>query len=233
MGNFLAMAAAQAGAGLIQAISSGYMAMQQKEMAERYEQEIADLEANRQAIPDLSEFIQDRSSQIQNTMANLQVSTEATRLQAEQTDQALENQRQLVLRGGFGSGGATELARQALQSKLNISAQLEQQEVRNIMLRAQGEEARQRRILQEGRRVDAARAGAAQFGFAAQESRDIAKLNRASALMGQADFAKMQYTQAALGGAGSALGAGLGAGFGGQAGSMDYTGDLNRLGFTG
>ena len=71
-----------------------------------------------------------------NQFANLQVGTAAADLQARQTDRALAAQQEAGL--VTGAGGATALAAQAAESKAGISANLQQQELQNQQLRAQG-----------------------------------------------------------------------------------------------
>jgi hypothetical protein len=180
--------------------------------------ELDALEANRQEIIDPSRNIIDRSGMIQNQMANLQVATQAAEFQAEEADVALANTLATARQTGLGAGGATALAQAALRSKRDISSSIEQQEARNILLRAQGAQAAEQRRLSEGSRVDTARMAGEQFMFAAREAREVAKLDRTSNLLDQANaraMANKQASQAALAGAiGAATGAGIGAALG-------------------
>ena len=60
-------------------------------------------------------------------------------MQIEQADISLANTLDTLRATGAGAGGATALAQAALQSKKGVSASIEQQEVQNEKLRAQGE----------------------------------------------------------------------------------------------
>ena len=100
-------------------------------------------------ITDLSGLARDLSSQVTNPYNNLQVSTAAAEMQAEETDQALANSLETMKELGAGAGGATALAMAALKSKKDVSADIQQQEAKNAELKAKGEEAA------EGRRIKA------------------------------------------------------------------------------
>ena len=76
---------------------------------------------------------------------------------------------------GAAAGGATALAQAALQSKRNVSANIEQQEVQNEKLRAQGQQYLEAQTLAEQQRQ-----------FAARERREQAQLDRYAALSDQA-----------------------------------------------
>ena len=215
---FLAMAGAQVVGGLITAYQTNRVAKEQERLARGLQSELDALEANRQEIIDPSRNIVDRSGMIQNQMANLQVATQAAEFQAEEADIALANTLATARQTGLGAGGATALAQAALRSKRDISSSIEQQEARNILLRAQGAQAAEQRRLSEGSRVDTARMAGEQFMFAAREAREVAKLDRTSNLLDQANaraMANKQASQAALAGAiGAAAGAGIGAALG-------------------
>ena len=228
---FLAMAAAQAGVGLIQGIGATRRAREFERTAGRLNTELANLEANRQDIPDLAESMVDRSAMIQNQMANLQVATQAAEFQAEEADIALANTLATARQTGLGAGGATALAQAALRSKRGISASIEQQEARNILLRAQGAQTAEARRLSEGARVDRAQMLAEQFGFQAQEARDIAKMDRLSALAQQAEARGIAQRQAAQQGFGQAFGAVLGVGAGVASGQGTLSQRLGAMGF--
>jgi len=75
-----------------------------------------------------------------NPFANLSVATQAAEMQAQQTDQALANTLDTLRATGASAGGATALARAAAQSKQGIAASIEQQEVNNEKLRAEGQQ---------------------------------------------------------------------------------------------
>jgi len=215
---FLAMAGAQVVGGLITAYQTNRVAKEQERLARGLQSELDALEANRQEIIDPSRNIVDRSGMIQNQMANLQVATQAAEFQAEEADVALANTLATARQTGLGAGGATALAQAALRSKRDISSSIEQQEARNILLRAQGAQTAEQRRLNEGERVDRAKMAGEQFTFAAREAREVAKLDRTSNLLDQANaraMANKQASQAAIAGAiGAAAGAGIGAALG-------------------
>src|SRR6056300_1147515 len=162
---FLAMAGAQVVGGLITAYQTNRVAKEQERLARGLQSELDALEANRQEIIDPSRNIIDRSGMIQNQMANLQVATQAAEFQAEEADIALANTLATVRQTGLGAGGATSLAQAALRSKRGISASIEQQEARNIMLRA------------EGARVDRLTMTGEQLAFSQEEARRMAMLD--------------------------------------------------------
>ena len=150
--------------------------------------------------------------QLSNPYANLGVATQAAEFQAEQADQALANTLDAMLRTGRGSGGATALARMALESKKGISASIEQQEANNEKLRAQGEQSRQMAVAQGEQSLQTQKAQGEQWAFAQQENRDMMDLDRLAA---QADNKRLQEQQHAqnkfnaIGNIGSSL-AGMG-----------------------
>jgi hypothetical protein len=182
-----------------------------KNEAARKAGEIADLEANRQKIPnpyanmrDLSGIAKDLSSMISNPYANLGVATQAAKMQAEEENMSLANTLDTLRATGASAGGATALAQAALQSKKGVSASIEQQESTNEKLKAQGAAEQQaakvaeaQRIQQakygEGIRMQQAQAEGIKFQYGEQESRDISKLNR---LSGQEMQAKQSAAQA-------------------------------------
>ena len=145
-------------------------AIREKEMQAQLQQ----LEMNRQDII--------------NPYSNLAVATQAAEMQAEQADISLANTLDTLAATGAGAGGATALAQAALQSKKGISASLEQQEVANEKLRAQGE-------LQ---------------AFTIQETREKQKLDRTADLLDRETMQKFQYEQDAMAAlTGAATGVGL------------------------
>ena len=107
----------------------------------------------RRGAEDFSGLAADTSDLASNTFANLQVATQAADLQAQQTDQALANTLSTIRATGAGAGGATAIAQAALQSKLGISATIEQQEARNTQLRAQGQQQVEQIRMSESRRL--------------------------------------------------------------------------------
>jgi len=121
-----------------------------------------------------------------NPFQNLQVATKAAEIKAEQTDIALANTLDSLRQTG--AGGATALAQAALASKQGIASNIEEQEITNQRLQAQGQ-------LQ----VDMARGRGQAFAFGVQEKREKQELDR---LQAQADLALAQRgvsTQAAIG----------------------------------
>ena len=135
-------------------------------------------EAQLQDVINPYDQMTDLSSLIKNPMASLQVATEAAVFQAEQADMSLANSLDQSRAFGFGGGGATALAQAALQSKRGISANIQQQEARNEMLRAQGEQGAMMARLGEGRRMQSMVAEGRAYEFNVQEGRDQAYLDR-------------------------------------------------------
>jgi hypothetical protein len=110
---------------------------------------------------------------------------------------SLANTLDTLQQTGAGAGGATALAQAALQSKKEISANIEQQEGENQKLRAQGEqnlqqlkmsEAQRLQGIQmsEAQRVQEADVAGKQFMFGVRESREIAQMDRVAGQMQQA-----------------------------------------------
>ena len=96
---------------------------------------------------------------LSNPFQNLQVATKAAEIKAEQTDIALANTLDSLRQTG--AGGATALAQAALASKQGIASDIEEQEITNQWLQAQGQ-------LQ----VDMARGRGQAFAFGVQEKRE-------------------------------------------------------------
>jgi len=191
------------------------------------EAEIQSLKDSRQTITnpyegtrDLSALAGDLSSNLSNPFASLGVATGAAEIQMEQADIALANTLDTLRSTGASAGGATALAQAALQSKKGVAANIEQQEVANEKLRAQGEQQlqglkmseqqRQQNIaISEGQRVQAADAAGQQFEFQAQENRTNSDLNRAAGKQNQAMQQESDANMArasAIGGFTSAIG---------------------------
>ena len=118
-----------------------------------------------------NENVTDLSSMLSNPFANLSVATQATEMQMEQTDIALANTLDTIRATGGSAGGATALAQAALQSKKNIAANIEQQEVANEKQRLAGEATLQRQRMAEAQRQQQADVAGAQFTFQQQEAR--------------------------------------------------------------
>ena len=136
-----------AGASIFGAVSAGKRAKRAQREKTRLTGELDTLERNRQSIinpyegvTDLSAMVSDLSSIASNPFDSLSVSTAGAEMQAEQTDLALANTLDTLRSTGASAGGATALARMALESKKGISASIEMQEANNNQLRAQGEQ---------------------------------------------------------------------------------------------
>jgi len=188
-------------------------ARRRENQARALEAKLNNLEANRQEIIDPYANVTDLSSMLSNPFANLSVATKATEMQMEQTDIALANTLDTIRATGGSAGGATALAQAALQSKKDIAANIEQQEVANEKQRIAGEAQLQQQQIAEARRQQQADVAGAQFVFQQQEARDMQQLNRLSnqigALRGAAAQARADQTAAitgAIGGAASILG---------------------------
>lgn len=102
-----------------------------------------------------------------NEFENLGVATQAAQFQAEEADMALANTLDTIAATGGGAGGATALARMALESKRGISTDIQKQEAANQKARAQG-----------AADVAALKAQGEEFRFNAQENREEANLER-------------------------------------------------------
>ena len=72
---------------------------------------------------------------LENTADDLTVNQQASNFQAAQTDQALAQGLDAITAGGGGGGSAQAIANAALQSKQNISADLQTQETQNARIR--------------------------------------------------------------------------------------------------
>jgi len=139
-------------------------------------------------ITDLSGLASDLSSQITNPFNNLQVSTAAAEMQAEEADISLANALDTLEMTGASAGGATALAMAALKSKKGVAADIQQQEAKNAELRAHGERAAQDAqvrateryqdvTIEAGARAEDAAAQGQIFEFQAQEARTNADIN--------------------------------------------------------
>ena len=147
--------------------------------------------ANRQAVINPYSGVSDLSSMITNPFANLQIATQATQLQAEQTDIALASTLDTLRATGSGAGGATALARAAAASKQGISAQIEAQEVANQKAAAEGQAMTLQMRMAEAQRMQESDILGQTFMFQTQEQRDVADISRASAM-------QQQYGQQAM-----------------------------------
>jgi hypothetical protein len=145
------------------------------------------LEADRQKIVNPFAAAKDLSGDISNPYANLTVATGAAEIQMQQSDAALANTLDTLRATGAGAGGATALAKAALQSKKGVAANIEQQEVQNQKLAAQGEINLQTQVLSEKRRMQQADAEGRKFVYDEKESREMAAMDRAQNNIDQAE----------------------------------------------
>lgn len=213
--------------GLIGAGKARRAARKQREAAAALNKRIEGLERNRQRVINPYENVKDLSSMVTNPFENLQVATEAAQMQAREQDLSLATTLDTLRATGASAGGATALAQAASRSKATIAAGIEKQEAQNSRLRAQGEQQMQQLQMREAARVQGAEAQGKAFMFGAQEKREMAQLNRLSALQQNASGQAAQLagqasamTGQALGNVGSILGA-----MGGTAAYNQYLGD--------
>ena len=242
------MAAVTAAVVGVAAVGGSFIAAhQEKQAAKGYRNdanrkaaEIAELERNRQAIPnpyanlkDISSMAKDLSGMVSNPFANLGVSVQAAKMQTEEADMSLANTLDTLRSTGASAGGATALAQAALQSKQGVSASIEQQEAANEKLKAQGAqqmeqikmaEAQRLQSIQmsEAQRMQGAVAEGIKFQYGEQENRDMARLNRMAGQQAQSQSFQQSALQsqsalygAGIGALGSLAGAAIGSGGGG------------------
>ena len=169
---------------------------------------LAAAERSRQAITNPYAGVQDLSGMISNPFSNLQVSTQAAEMQADEADISLANTLDTLRATGAGSAGATALAQAALRSKQGVAATIGQQEAANSRLRAQGEQRAQQMRMAEAQRLQQADVAGRQFMFQTREQRETQKLNRLAGLQTQA-MANQQAAQAQQAAAMGALGGNL------------------------
>ena len=180
--------------------------------AARLEAKLGQLEKNRQAIvnpyagvKDISSMAEDLSGMVSNPYATLRAT-------------------------GASAGGATALAQAALQSKKGVSASIEQQEVANEKLKADGkaqleqirmgEAGRIQNIqMSEAQRMQQSEVAGKQFVFEQKENRQMQQLNRVSAQITGAQQQEVAAQQAQ-----ASAQAGIMSGLGNIAGS--YIGTL-------
>ena len=121
---------------------------------------LEELENNRQEVINPYE-------NMANEFENLGVATQASKFQAEEADIALANTLDTIMQTGGGSGGATALARAALESKRGISADIQKQEKANNDARAEG-----------ANQVQQLKAQGEAYKFETQEARDVTEMDR-------------------------------------------------------
>jgi len=172
---------------------------------------LEELEKNRQEVINPYE-------NMANEFENLGVATQASKFQAEEADIALANTLDTIMQTGGGAGGATALARAALESKRGISADIQKQEKANNDARAEG-----------ANQVQQLKAQGEAYKFEAQEQRDVNKMDRlaqqqdnAEAMEAQANNARIQANQQMISAVGST--AQSLTGLPGMEGSMGYIG---------
>jgi len=167
------------------------------------------LEANRQDIINPYADVTSTADMLSNPFTQLSVSTAAMDMQIEQTDQALANTLDALRQTGSGSGGATALAQAALQSKKDVAADIERQEVQNDKARIQGEANLQKDLIAEEQRMQSVDVQGKQFVYSETEQREQQQLDRVSNQIAaqQQNLATAQANQsAATSGMFSALG---------------------------
>jgi hypothetical protein len=172
-------------------IIGGINAIAQNKKAKAMEGDVIDaandveqLINNRQEIYDASGDIRAMKAQLSNSYANMGVATQAAEMQQQQSDIALANMMEGMLITGT-SGNATALAQAAAKSKQGISASIEQQEVQNQKLRAQGEQ----QLQQQRMSLEQAAIGAEQQAWQIAEGREVFDINRQQA---EADYLRNQ-----------------------------------------
>lgn len=138
------------------------------------------LEANRQDIINPYADVTSTADMLSNPFTQLSVSTAAMDMQIEQTDQALANTLDALRQTGGGSGGATALAQAALQSKKDVAADIERQEVQNDKARIQGEANLQKDLIAEEQRMQSVDVQGKQFVYNETEQREQQQLDRVS-----------------------------------------------------
>jgi hypothetical protein len=165
---------------IVPAIIGFNQAKKAKDQQQQYLDDIKTLEQNRQQP--INPY-----ANVTNPYANLQVATKAAEMQADQTDIALANTLDNLRQTG--AGGATALAQAALKSKQGVAADIQRQEAQNQKLQAQGQQ-----------QMEIAKGKGEAFKFQAQETRDMAKLDR---LQGLADIEAARRQQGFATGVGS------------------------------
>jgi len=167
------------------------------------------LEANRQDIINPYADVTSTADMLSNPFTQLSVSTAAMDMQIEQTDQALANTLDALRQTGGGAGSATALAQAALQSKKDVAADIERQEVQNDKARIQGEANLQKDLIAEAQRMQSVDVQGKQFVYSETEQREQQQLDRVSNQIAaqQQNLATSQANQsAATSGMFSALG---------------------------
>ena len=212
---------------VVGAVSAGKSERRARTNKNRLTGELEELELKRQTVinpyegvTDLSSMVSDLSSIASNPYANLAVSTAAAEMQIEEADIALANTLDTLRATGASAGGATALARMALESKKGVAASIQQQETNNQKLRADGEANLQQIQLGEAKRVQSTKLKGAErledkkvsgeiYEFETREKRQKEQLNRKqSQITGAAmqEGAALEAKGAAIAGGISAVG---------------------------
>ena len=172
-------------------VIGGISAISQSQKAKAMEGDVIDaandvenLINSRQEIYDASGDIRAMKAQLTNAYANMGVATQAAEMQMQQSDIALSNMMEGMMQTGT-AANATALAQAAAKSKQGISASIEQQEVQNQKLRAQGEQ----QLQQQRMSIEQAAIGAEQQAWQLAEGREVFDINRQQA---NADFLRNQ-----------------------------------------
>ena len=222
------------GATVVGAVQAGKAEKRARNKKDRLTGELNALENNRQdiinpyeGVTDLGSMVSDLSAIASNPFANLSVSTAAAEMQIEEADIALANTLDTLRATGASAGGATALARMALESKKGVAASIEQQEANNQKLAAKGEERVQGLKLDEAKRVQSGKIAGAQrledkkvqgeiYEFETQEGRDEQQMARKQAQItgaaqqqAAATQAKAQVISAGIGGLTNMASAGI------------------------
>jgi len=158
-------------------------ANQSKAKIEAMQTTLINLENDRPPIQDIYANITDTSGELRNEYANIGVAARSSEIQMEEVDINLANTLDTLRAMGGGAGAATKMALAAMKSKQSISANLEQQEVGNQKLRAQGEMQLQQSKMQEQQRLQNASVQGAQWMYTQQDARIMQQLNRQQALI--------------------------------------------------
>ena len=206
--------AASIAGSVVGAVQAGKAEKRARSNKNRLTGELEELEKNRQEIinpyegvTDLSSMVSNLSGIASNPYQNLAVSTAAAEMQVEEADIALANTLDTLRATGASAGGATALARMALESKKGVSASIEQQEAQNQKLRASGEERVQNVKLSEAQRVQGELRGEAMrmqdvdvkgkdLMFRRKEEREMQQLDRKQAQITGAAAQQASATQA-------------------------------------
>lgn len=183
--------AAQGVAGAI-ALHKGNKA---KKEAKGLKDQLENLENSRQEVFNAKDDLLALKDDVANPYDNLPVAVNAAQMAIDEADASLANTLDAMRAGGFGSGGATALARAAAQSKRGIAADIEKQEATNAQLRAQGEQAKQQQLLQ----LDQAAIQADANAWQQQENRELMALDRAQAELDNKRAQQMQFQSDAMG----------------------------------